>query len=146
MIVSFTGTRKGMGDSQHSRVLELVAEFAPTEVHHGDCVGADAEFAEIVGTCPLFKSEVVAHPGVPKHSGHRLYRANSKYNTQNLKEKPYLERNREMVDLLGPDDVLIAAPAPDSVGTEYTIDYGIKKGKKVVIVDTEGVVTRIGFN
>ena len=46
MKLGFTGTRRGMTSDQQIRVTLLVAELGPKEAHHGDCVGADAEFHE----------------------------------------------------------------------------------------------------
>lgn len=42
--LGFTGTRRGMTDAQKTRVAQESAPFA--EVHHGDCVGADADRPE----------------------------------------------------------------------------------------------------
>jgi hypothetical protein len=44
MKVGFTGTRKGMTPQQRVAFAELVITLRPTQAHHGDCVGADAEF------------------------------------------------------------------------------------------------------
>jgi hypothetical protein len=46
MKIGVTGTRSGMTQMQYS-VCNTI--FGPhiTEVHHGDCIGADLDFAEI---------------------------------------------------------------------------------------------------
>jgi len=47
--LGFTGTQRGMTPDQLEGVAEVVAAFSSvTSAHHGDCVGADAEFH---GTC-----------------------------------------------------------------------------------------------
>jgi hypothetical protein len=43
--LGFTGTRAGLTAAQAARLRELVA--GATEVHHGDCVGADEQFHRI---------------------------------------------------------------------------------------------------
>ena len=58
--LGFTGTRRGMTPAQRRAAWELLRFLAPAEAHHGDCVGADADFHQLaasVGT-PL----VVIHP------------------------------------------------------------------------------------
>jgi hypothetical protein len=54
--IGFTGTRYGMTPDQRSAIARLIAETAGPEpffAHHGDCIGADAEFHELC----------LAHPG-----------------------------------------------------------------------------------
>lgn len=71
MKLGFTGTRHGMDSLQNSKVHELVQEAIelseargePFEVHHGDCVGADEEFHNIVLGFGSFVSSIVIHPG-----------------------------------------------------------------------------------
>ena len=44
MRLAFTGTRQGMTAAQRRRCATLLRELMPEEVHHGDAIGADAEF------------------------------------------------------------------------------------------------------
>lgn len=62
MIVGFSGTRFGMTDYQKRNVKELLLELLPEEVHHGDCVGADSEFHDIVREV-LPNCRIVIRPG-----------------------------------------------------------------------------------
>lgn len=52
MRLGFTGTQRGMTTAQREAFAGLVAREAPTEFHHGDCVGADEEaWAIVVQSC-----------------------------------------------------------------------------------------------
>jgi hypothetical protein len=44
MIIGFTGTKKGMTDAQWDAIVSILLKLNYNEAHHGDCVGADAEF------------------------------------------------------------------------------------------------------
>ena len=46
MIVGFTGTQSGMTDKQKKELKTLLLAVA-TELHHGDCIGADREAHDI---------------------------------------------------------------------------------------------------
>jgi hypothetical protein len=96
------------------------------EVHHGDCVGADAQFHELARAKGLIS---IAHP--PTDS---KYRAFCKDGTQ-LAPKPYLERNHDIVNAC---DVLIVCPKERTEvlrsGTWATYRYGRKQGKKVKLI------------
>lgn len=62
MIISFSGTRAGMTRKQRDVLISLLDELKPTTVVHGDCIGADKEFHDLVsyrrgvfGTSPVIK-------------------------------------------------------------------------------------------
>lgn len=60
--LGFTGTREGMTQEQANKVAELVMQACQKDdvtVHHGDCVGADADFHKIAR---LLGCRVVLHP------------------------------------------------------------------------------------
>ena len=44
MIVAFTGTRHALTPAQQRSLEQQLTLFSPDEVHHGDCIGADAAF------------------------------------------------------------------------------------------------------
>lgn len=128
MKVGFTGTRKGMTASQRQAVKDLVEQLGAVEGHHGDCVGADDGFHDI---CEELGVPVTVHP--PEN---RAMRAN-RQGADSRPEKPYLERNRNIVN---ETDVLIAAPEGPEVrrsGTWSTIRYAWRKGVKFHIVMPE---------
>lgn len=102
------------------------------EVHHGDCVGvdADANLVAIEAGC-----RVVIHPPVElKHRafcGDEARRAGVRCLT--LEPLPYLVRNHAIVDAT---DLLVAFPAgPEQLrsGTWSTVRYARKQGKDVLI-------------
>lgn len=128
--VGFTGTRDGMTLAQKVTVIALLRQYAPVWVHHGDCVGADAEFhhaAQAVG------AQVMIHP--PSDPKLRAGLVGDDI----AEEKPYLDRNRDIVHAA---DVLIATPKETTGatkgGTWYTVKYARKQGRKVVIVWPDG--------
>ena len=142
MKVSFTGTQDGMTETQKESLrcyLGGVKEF-----HHGDCVGADEEAHEIAVSAgvPL----IVIHP--PSDSKKRAWCGIEPWCLERPKhdltvaqkgcrieeEKPYLERNRDIVDS---GYALVAAPKGKEVmrsGTWSTVRYARKEHKLVVIL------------
>lgn len=123
--VGFSGTRKGMSENQKYAVREVLDGLAALTLHHGDCVGADAEAHEIAVACGFL---TVAHP--PENPSLRAYcRTDGK-----MLPLPYLERDRAIVDATY---MLIAAPesaTPDKGGTWYTIRYAMSQNKPVIII------------
>jgi hypothetical protein len=123
--VGFTGTRQGMTEVQCRHTAALLA--GATEAHHGDCVGADEQFHEL---CLGLGVPVVLHPPIDD----RL-RAFCLSATHTLEARPYLERNRDIVNIC---DLLIAAPKeadePDPArgqGTWSTIRYARRVGRQM---------------
>lgn len=128
--VGFTGTREGMTLAQKVTVMALLRGHQPAWVHHGDCVGADADFhymARAVG------AQVMIHP--PSDPKLRAGLVGDDI----AEEKPYLIRNGDIVSAA---DMLIATPKEDEQqtrgGTWWTIHTARAKGKLVVIVWPNG--------
>jgi hypothetical protein len=145
MILSFTGTSRGMTEAQKVTVRRLLGELVPLEVHHGDCVGADTECAELA-TALTPRPRIVAHPGKKANSDEDTPLSNAPSNDVVLAPKTHFARNRELADLLvGPQDLLLATPFdPRPValgGVSYTITYALKRAKRVVIVWPDGRTT-----
>ena len=114
MIVGFTGSQKGMSSFQLHRLEHLLEELKPTQVHHGDCIGADEMLHSKVRR--MFPEAVIhVHPAM-------------------------MTRNQAIVDSC---ELLIATPArvesssPYS-GTWTTIRRARKAGKEVVIIWMDG--------
>lgn len=135
MIIGFTGTREGMSFAQSESLLRVLRELSPTEVHHGCCVGADAE----VHLLAYLEWPTHGHPGpfgplrMPldetiAHGFHVLHAP-----------KDYGARNQDIVDVC---DVLVAAPMEmmevQRGGTWQTVRRARKARKKVIIVWPDG--------
>jgi hypothetical protein len=141
-IVGFTGTQQGMNPVQAGRVIALLMELRPEVVVHGDCVGADADFDELMQS---LKREGVAvrveiRPGVDAQ-GKSPARAYTKTANTVHQAKPYMKRNEDIVRQC---DVLIAAPAQDKMavrsGTWATVRRALKMQKPVYVVMRNGDV------
>lgn len=127
MKIGITGTRSGLTDFQKRNIeLFLKKSWQPNaELHHGDCVGADAEVAAVAKNLGYI---IVCHPPVKDE----LRAMFPSHHTEN--PLSYFARNRNIVDRT---DHLIVAPYQNqwqpNGGTWYTHDYAEKKGKPVTI-------------
>jgi len=131
MKIGFSGTRKGM-TSQQKQVMECLLSKLPkiTFAHHGDCIGADAEFHQ---ACLNIHIAIVIHP--PSDNKNR---ANCIGFAEEMPPAPYLERDRRIVDST---ELLIATPAGKEhlrSGTWTTIRYARKRKKPVIIIEPDG--------
>jgi len=59
--VGFTGTKNGATDAQQDALHKLLLTLAPSEAHHGDCVGADTQFHEAALSLEA-RSKIHIHP------------------------------------------------------------------------------------
>ena len=64
MKVGFTGTRRGLSDDQAAALHELLQHLSADEWHHGDAVGADADFHAMVEGRGI---PVIGHPSDIPH-------------------------------------------------------------------------------
>ncbi len=134
MKLGFTGTRVGMTAKQISALAELLYDMPdePHEFHHGDCVGADVEAADLA---KLHGCRIVCHPPVTG-----TWRGRYPHNDAFWPRKSYFARNR---DIVNETDLLIATPKEPlnrGGGTWYTIDYAGQQGKRVIIIRPSGEV------
>ena len=136
MVAGFTGTAKGM-TAEQKRSLRLLFAKLPmlNELHHGDCVGADAE-AHALGRERYFR--IIVHP--PDNPKARAFCLPEDGGAV-LPVRPYLDRDR---DIVAACDVLYAAPGQyEEVkrdGTWYTVRRAREAGKKIVLVFPDGSV------
>lgn len=120
MKVGVTATQEGATDQQLREFRLLLIQLGATELHHGDCVGGDAQAHAIARDLGL---KVVIHP--PKNPKLRAFCEGDEVR----REKDYIPRNHDIVD---ETDILIGMPKGPEVlrsGTWSTIRYAIKKDK-----------------
>lgn len=138
LVVGFTGTQIGMVPAQKLGFMRLLSALRPLhQLHHGDCIGADAQAHEIFDV----KGKGIAiHPPINPSK-----RANCKCKNANRLIFPpfeYLERNRYIVDA---SSLLIATPQQETgeelrSGTWSTVRYARKEKKPVFIVRPSGKI------
>lgn len=135
MRIGFTGTQDGMTRAQRAAVFdELPKATEDHEVHHGCCVGADAEFHDLVEQ--WLPCRIVGHP--PLNTSKMAKLGCDDF----MEPMEYLARNRQIVEH---SQVLIAAPKGAEElrsGTWSTVRYARKRGVPVTIVWPDGAVTR----
>lgn len=120
MKLGFTGTKQGMSQIQLEVIKNFIDSFKEmiTEGHHGDCVGADVQFNEVMESFDIW---VVSHP-----PSNPTYRAFCQAN-EIRQVTDYTNRNKSIVK---ESDFLIAAPKEMKEvlrsGTWATIRYWLK--------------------
>jgi hypothetical protein len=128
----FTGTRQGPSALQRENMLKWLSMLQPRSLHYGDCRGADYEAWQY---CKFLGVWTVCHPPVdPKD---RMFTV-----ADDIREpKPYLERNRDIVDESG---YLVACPLENREiirsGTWSTIRYAWNISRPVVLLYPDGRV------
>lgn len=130
--VGFTGTRKGMSDFQKA-ALRKAMEAATVDgienvLHHGDCLGADAEAHDIAVELGW---DIIIHPPVSDYM--RAYKDDGAIILSPLE---YLDRDRAIVNA---SNFIFAAPKSDKEelrsGTWYTVRYARKNNKRVILLN-----------
>jgi hypothetical protein len=132
--VGFTGTRYALPEAQRDEVREVLyllrRFYGATELHHGDCVGADAFAAR---SAREFGYKIVCHP--PTNS---MLRAHAPADVV-LTPMPYLLRNRQIVEVA---DLMIGMPHDDHEvqrsGTWATIRHARKIGRPLLVIGPAG--------
>jgi hypothetical protein len=126
MKVGITGTRNAVTRKQVAEIEEFLKSLPEgSELHHGDCVGADLHVAM---TAQRFVIKTICHP--PEKMELRAFHRS----TEIRPEKSYLARNRDIVDEV---ELLMVVPMQmewqPKGGTWYTHDYAKKKGVPVKV-------------
>jgi hypothetical protein len=126
-----------MSNRQQTRVFSILHGFKPDVVHHGDCVGADAEFHLIAYQMGI---KVELHP--PINPALRAFCDQGPQAGNILKvwpEDEYLKRDKAIVRS---SSLLIAAPLSNGKsqtgGTWATIRYAQRRKKDWIICFTNG--------
>lgn len=133
--IVWVSTQKGTTHRQRQQVTILLIRLNATEVHVGDCIGADEEIAQLAWQEDC---QVVGHP--PDNPSKRAF---LDYDEERP-VAPYLVRNRHIVNETG---ALIATPA-EQVGEELrsgtwaTVRHARKMGKPIYVVRPDGTVEK----
>lgn len=126
--IGFTGTRNGMTQKQKVKLSSLLFAVCSNDCvfHHGDCIGADQEAAEIAKNLGY---SLVCHP--PSNPKSQAFVVSNKTRSP----KPYIKRNHDIVDECYQ---LIATPKSNQEelrsGTWATVRYARKTGIQVIII------------
>jgi hypothetical protein len=149
MIIGFTGTQRGMSEAQKREVKAIITKFVsqqPTDgmifhqAHHGDCIGADAEFNELVDNkwCLTY-----SHPASDVAESKKAHCQCDDINPA----KPALIRNHDIVYVA---DLMIACPGQfkeaQRSGTWATIRYARKCHKPLIVISPDGTIMRENVN
>ncbi len=128
MKVGFTGTQLGMSQHQKEQFVLKLCDLNPTEFHHGDCIGADAEAHDIVRE---FFPDVKIHVHPPVYSNKRAF----KKGDVTYPVDHYIPRDRKIVDST---EHLIGSPKSDQEelrsGTWTTIRHARRTSKPETIL------------
>lgn len=138
--IGFTGSQVGMNATQNLAILDHLKDKQTlsgyeTYIHHGDCIGADAGFDIIA---KIIDIPTIIHPPENPHK-----RAFCDGYFEIREPKPYLDRNKDIVD---ESDILIVCPNTmhESLrsGTWSTWRYAKKTGKPWIIFFPDGTVEK----
>ncbi len=133
--LGFTGTREGLTEKQYLALRSEISrrDLSPATIfRHGDCIGADSDAHDVVRACS--HARIFGHP--PDRAALRAYRQCDHL----MPERPYLDRNRDIVNM---SDELIACPdGPERQrsGTWSTVRYAVKQHKPVTIIYPDGTL------
>ncbi len=135
-MIGFTGTQDGMTEAQKTMLKKILEAVRPKSVVHGDCIGSDATFHEIVcGLTP--RIYIITYPADIKEK-----RANCQAD-EVMPEQPPLKRNKNIVNS---SDRLIATPKEDHEvlrsGTWSTIRFARRMRKPLLIINPNGSARR----
>lgn len=126
LIVGITGTRNKINNKQLNEIIDFFRDNYVTELHHGDCVGADVTVAKIATRLNI---KTVCHPPIKDE-----LRAHHQ-STVILEPLSYFARNRKIVESV---ELMLVVPMQtewqSTGGTWYTYDYVIKKEVPVKII------------
>ena len=147
--VGMTGTRDGMTDNQKDlfdMYCEFIYDINDKEhrfcfLHHGDCIGADAE-ADAIAYRNGFK--IWAHP--PSKTALRAFVEVINRRALSSDPKGYFERNRDIVNM---SELMFGFPKTEFEtrgGTWYTINYAKDKKKPLVIIYPSGIIEEHNTN
>lgn len=132
MRLGMSGSRQGMSEHALAKFNIFLKNnyLSIEEVHHGDCVGADSQFHNLIMKLGI---KIIIHP--PNYNKLRAYCIGDECR----KELPFLKRNKNIVD---ESDMLVAFPPTKNEilrsGTWSTIRYAKKQNIKILIIYPDG--------
>jgi hypothetical protein len=136
MKLGFTGTRHGLTARQLTVLRRVLITYRVTEVHHGDCVGADAQLHDLAVSMGL---KIVIHPPIDT----RL-RAFCSGAARTQPAAPYIERNQNIVRAT---DMTVGCPSEQTEpaprrgqGTWSTIRFARRNAKLLLWISPSGAV------
>lgn len=134
LILGFSGTQKGMSEYQvdffrnYFKIMQIIYDDA-LELDHGDCIGADAQMHALGRENNLW---IAGHP--PINNSKRAFCKTD----ISFPAKPYLDRNKNIVDRS--HKMLFAPEGPEKLrsGTWSTVRYARKQEKSYILVYPSG--------
>jgi len=134
--IGFTGTQEGMTAFQKERVFELL-QYKDFWGHHGDCIGADAEFDAIARSCKSFRWMHIHPCTITKK---RAFCTKLPYDVVN-EPLPPLDRNKVIVT---ESYCMIATPKEAFMqlrsGTWSTVRFALLQNKPTAIILPNGAL------
>lgn len=128
--LGMTGSRNGITAQQLSWMHKQLSNA--NVLHHGACIGADEEAHHVAVELGL---EVFVHP--PTDTS-RMMTLQPEQRVLFYPPKPYLDRNRDIVDMSARMIAFPDGPERPNGGTWYTIKYAVSQGKPVDICYPNG--------
>lgn len=132
MKIGFTGTQRGMSSRQKDVLRSLLNVAEKSELHHGDCIGADATAHDMAVGMGL---DTEIHP--PTNNSRRAFKKAARTNPPFA----YLDRNKNIVRSTV---MLIATPgeAEEQLrsGTWATVRFARKLKRRVIIILPDGTM------
>lgn len=130
--VGFTGTVRGMTPEQKEMVYVLLQEMDPEWAHHGDCIGADAQFHRLAQL-----------QGILTHGHPPINQSKSAFCHFDMVSEPldYIVRNHAIVDAV---TIMLATPGEEferlRSGTWATVRYARKTNTDIYVVLPNGSI------
>jgi hypothetical protein len=145
--VGFTGSRYGMADTQAEWLdafLEALRAGTGTILfRHGDCDGADDRADKIAASHACI---ITIHPPDNLRARANCHLKRDGARRVVLPRKPYLERNRDIVDR---SKIMIATPKEAEMqqrgGTWSTVRYANKIDRPTAVIRPDGIAKLLNF-
>lgn len=135
-VAGFTGSRHGISSPQRENLMKFICEARPLKVHHGDCLGADAEMHML---CRIMPVPVVIHPPLDNH-----YRAFCQPGPSDEIREPKSYLGRDW-DIVTETNYLVACPRQNKrprsnigSGTWTTVSYAEDAGMGTIVFYPDG--------